>query len=246
MDHIRYELSQNVAVITLSRPKANAFHLPMVHEMAAAFDRASGEADAVVWYSDQPRFFSAGFDVTQVFEYDRNQLAEFLGAYSSLVGAVQTWPKPTLAALPGQTYAGGAILALACDFRIMADGPYGFALTEVNIGVNVPEHVFWLLADAVGIHRAKQMFLSGRPLMAQDALIAGLVYELAPEGQVLARSIALAQELAAKPPETYAAIKQMILGFRPAWSGPVTDVDVWFTPQALEFKRQMREKLARR
>lgn len=246
MDHIRYELREGVAILTLSRPKANAFHIPMVQEMLAAFDQASRDAAAIVWSSDQPRFFSAGFDVTQVFEYQREQLAEFLADFSSLIGAVQGCGKPTIAALPGQTYAGGAILALACDFRIMADGPYGFALSEVNIGVNVPEHVFWLLADAVGIHRAKQMFLSGQPLMARDALSAGLVYQLAPEEEVLARSIALARELAAKPSASYAGIKQMILGLRPPWSGPVIDVDVWFTPQALEFKRQMQEKLARR
>jgi enoyl-CoA hydratase/carnithine racemase len=246
MEHIGYELKDGIAVITLSRGKANAFNLAMVREMSSAFQQASQEAAAVVWTSGQPRFFSAGFDVTEVFDYDRTRLGEFLAAYSDLVGSILRCPKPTVAALPGQTYAGGAILALACDFRVMAEGPYGFALSEINIGVNVPEHVFWLLADAVGINRAKQMFLSGSPISAADAMTAGLVYELASEEQVLKRSIELARELAAKPSQTYAAIKEMILGFRPPWSKPVTDVDVWFTPQALEFKRLTRERLARR
>lgn len=246
MEHLRYELVEGTAVITLSRGKANPFHLPMIREMRDAFDRAEREGSAVIWTSDRPRFFSAGFDVTEVFQYERPDLKEFLETYSTLVGRVLQSPKPTIAALPGQTYAGGAILALACDFRVMAEGAYGIALSEINIGVNVPEHVFWLLADAVGMNRAKSMFLTGKPILASDAAAAGLVYELAPESEVLPRALALAKELAAKPARTYAAIKQMTLGFRPAWAGPVTDVEAWFTPEAQEFKRKLREQLAKK
>lgn len=246
MQDIRYELVDGVAVLTLARGKANPFTLPMIREMAAAFDSAEREAGAVVWSSDRPRFFSAGFDVNEVFRYERPQLAEFLTAYSALVGRVLQSPKPTVAALPGQTYAGGAILALACDFRVMASGAYGIALSEINIGVNVPAHVFWMLADAVGVHRAKRMFLTGDPIMADEALTAGLVHELAPEAEVLPRAVELAKKLAAKPPKTYAAFKEMMLGFRPAWPGLVADVETWFSPEAEKFKKMLAEQLARK
>jgi len=241
-----------VAVIALTRGKANAINLDMVREMAEAFDRASAEAEAIVWSSRTPRFFSAGFDVNEVFGYDRVTLTEFLGTFSRLQQRVLHSPKPTVAALPGQTYAGGAILALSCDFRVMAAGPeespYGFALTEVNIGVNLPLSIFHLLAAAAGLPLARRMFLTGEPATSREALAAGLVSELAPESEVETRAVALAAKLAAKPAATYAQIKRTILlgcGLAPT-DDLVADVEAWFTPEAQEFKRRMREKLAGR
>ena len=248
MEHLRYQVTGGVAVITLSRGKANAIHLPMVKEMASAFERAAAEANAIVWTSDQPRFFSAGFDVNDVFLYDREQLSDFLTTYSQLQQRVLHCPKPTVAALPGQTYAGGAILALSCDFRVMADGPYGFALTEVNIGVNLPTPVFHLLAAAAGVSHARRMFLTGEPMLAQHAHACGLVHELAPDDEVTDRAIALAAKLASKPAKTYAQIKRTIL--EAAHLTPtntlIADVEAWFTPEAIAFKQKLIEQLQRR
>ncbi|MDX2178789.1 MAG: enoyl-CoA hydratase/isomerase family protein [Bryobacteraceae bacterium] len=241
-----------VAVIALARGKANAMNLEMIGEMADAFDSAESEAGAVVWSSRTPRFFSAGFDVNEVFGYDREKLTEFLATFSRLQQRVLHSAKPTVAALPGQTYAGGAILALSCDFRVMAPGPdeapYGFALTEVNIGVNLPPSIFHLLAVAAGVPLARRMFLTGEPATSREALAAGLVSELVPEAEVEPRAIELAAKLAAKPAATYAQIKRTILastGLMPT-DDPVADVEAWFTPEAQEFKRRMREKLAGR
>ncbi|MCX6596380.1 MAG: enoyl-CoA hydratase/isomerase family protein [Acidobacteria bacterium] len=247
MEHLQYELTDGIAVLTLKRGKANAIHLPMITEMAAAFERATEEAAAIVWSSGCPRFFSAGFDVNEVFTYDRAQLTEFLGTFSRLQQSILHCPKPVVAALPGQTYAGGAILALSCDFRVMADGPYGFALTEVNIGVNLPPSIFHLLASAVGVPKARQMFLTGEPIFASQAFAMGLVHELADESEVTDKAIAWAKKLAAKPAGTYAAIKRTMLDsiHLSRTDELVVDVDAWFTPEAAEFKKRLREKLAK-
>jgi enoyl-CoA hydratase/carnithine racemase len=245
MQHIRYERAGSVGVVTLARGKANPMNLEMVRELSQAFDQAAAEAKAVVFTSDRPRFFSGGFDVNEVFQYDRTLLAEFLTCFSRLQQQVLHAACPTVAALPGQTYAGGAILALSCDFRIMATGPYGLALTEVNIGVHLPASIFHLLAAAVGPGHARRMFLTGEPMMAEDALAAGLAYQVVPEDRVTAAAIELAERLAEKPPAAYAQIKQTILsavGLTPS-AQPVTDAEAWFTPEAQEFKRSLAERL---
>jgi enoyl-CoA hydratase/carnithine racemase len=245
VEYVQSELTRGIAVLHLNRPKANALNGAMIAEMTEAFEQAEREARAVVWSSAIPKFFSAGFDVNEVFSYDQAAMQDFLAAFSTLQQRVLHSHRPTVAALPGQTYAGGAILALSCDFRVMADGPYGFALTEVNIGVNLPEQIFHLLAASVGIPRARSMFLTGDPITAQDAKAAGLV-TLVPDGDAEPRAIDLARRLADKPPETYASIKRTMLAAcgLGQTNRPVADASSFFSAEAREMKAQMAAKLA--
>ncbi len=250
MQHVQYEQRGPVGLITLRRGKANAINLEMVHEMERAFDQAERESAAIVWASDRPRFFSGGFDVKEVFAYDRATMTDFLRTFSGLQQRVLHSARPTVAALSGQTYAGGAILALSCDFRVMAQGAYGLALTEINIGVTLPPSIFWLLANAVGVSHARRMFLTGEPMMAEQLAATGAVCELCPEAEVPSRAIAWAERLAAKPPAVYAAIKRLSLaetglGRTADRDALVVDVDAWFTPEAEEFKLRLAQSLQR-
>jgi enoyl-CoA hydratase/carnithine racemase len=245
VEYVQFELTRGVAVLRLNRPKANAMNRAMISEMTEAFAEAELEARAIVWSSAIPRFFSAGFDVNEVFAYDQAAMQDFLVEFSALQQRVLHSKRPTVAALPGQTYAGGAILALSCDFRVMADGPYGFALTEVNIGVDLPVEIFHLLAAAVGVPRARSMFLTGDPLTTEDARTSGLV-SLVPDGEAEPRAIDLARRLADKPPETYAAIKRTMLaacGLAPS-GGTVADAASFFSDEAREMKSRIVEKLS--
>ncbi len=252
MEHIRYEIEDGVAVVTMQRGKSNPLNQEMVSELLSAVDIAADDlaVRALVLASDRPRFFSPGFDVTEVFTYDRAQISLFLNQFALLMDHLQWMPKPTVAALSGHTYAGGALAALCTDFRVMADdAAYGFALTEVNIGVRLPASVFLLLSTAAGVPLARRSFLTGDPIRPAEGLAAGLFHALHPEAEVRAQSIALAKYLATKPPATYAAIKEKVLltaGHRRLdaatnWIDP----EAWFTPEAEEMKRQLAEKLKR-
>ena len=252
MEHIRYELVNGVAVVTMQRGKSNPLNQAMVNELLAAVDQAAEdpEARAFVLASDRPRFFSPGFDVTEVFTYNREQISAFLNQFALLMDHLQWMPKPTVAALSGHTYAGGALAALCADFRIMADSSgYGFALTEVNIGVRLPASVFLLLSNAAGVPLARRSFLTGDPIRPAEGLTAGLFHALYPEAEVSTQGIALATYLATKPPATYAAIKEKVLltaGHRRLdTSTNWIDPEAWFTPEAEQMKRQLAEKLKR-
>ena len=251
MEHVRYDQAGPVAIITMQRGKANPLNHAMLAEMLACVEQAEADAEvrALVLASDRPRFFSPGFDVTEVFRYDRAQINEFLQLFGRLMDRIHFFTKPTVAALSGQTYAGGALLALCFDFRLMAEGGYGFALTEVNIGVRLPESVFRLLANAAGIPLARRAFLTGDPILPTEGHTAGLYHALVPEDEVRAKAVELAAYLASKPPATYYAIKEKILAAtghrRLSPQENWIDVEAWFTPEAEAMKRKLAEKLAK-
>lgn len=252
MEHVGYELKDGIAVVTMRRGKSNPLNQAMVAELLAAVDQAAAAPDvrAFVLASDRPRFFSPGFDVTEVFTYNREQISTFLNQFALLMDHLQWMPKPTVAALSGHTYAGGALAALCTDFRVMADSPdYGFALTEVNIGVRLPASVFLLLSTAAGVPLARRAFLTGDAIRPAEGLAAGLFHTLCPEAEVPTQAIALATYLASKPPSTYAAIKEKVLftaGHRRLDpSSNWIDPEAWFTPEAEQMKRQLAEKLKR-
>jgi enoyl-CoA hydratase/carnithine racemase len=233
-----------IRVLYLSRPKANALNHAMVDQISSAV-RAAGADHAVralVLASDQQRFFSAGFDVAEVFAYDRNALSAHLLAYGNLLARLHTFPKPTVAALTGHAYAGGAILALTTDFRVMAQGAFNFALIEINLGISLPPAVYSMLAAVVGPRHARRMVLTGEEVPPERALEIGLIDEMADPEHTLAQALQIAQLLADKSPQAYAAIKEAARhgishGLTPESYAP--PIDLWFTPEAEERKRSV-------
>ena len=213
MEHILHvERDGNLSILTLSRGKANALNHVLVEELYRAVTAAAAD-DAVrglVLASNRPRIFSSGFDIREVFTYDRDGMLNFFGRFIDLYEALYRFPKPVVAALSGHTFAGGAILALACDFRIMAEGEYCFALNEINLGLALTPTVRSMLVHAAGPVHAREVMLLGDPLTPARAREIGLVRELAPADQVRERAIALARSLAAKPPRAYFEIKRSL------------------------------------
>ena len=155
----------------------------------------------------------SGFDIREVFAYDRDGMTAFFGRFIDLYESLFHFPKPVVAALSGHTFAGGAILAIACDFRIMAEGDFGFALNEINLGLSLSPTMRRMLVNAVGPVHAREVMLVGEPLTPARALEIGLARELAPAGQVRDRAIACARFLAKKPPAAYGQMKRSLREF---------------------------------
>ena len=249
METIEYRKRDGVAAITMSRPKANGLNIALVSELNAALEDAKADdgVRAVVIASNLPRFFSAGFDANEVFLYNREQMGEYLKGYGGLVHRIFHFPKPTLAAMNGHAFAGGAIVALGCDFRLWVQGDYGYALNEVNVGVVIPPHLFAMLKDAAGPAWARRMVLTGDAVKADQALAIGLVDEVVEEAALAEASARWAGMLVAKAGMAYTAIKANIRianGHDAQSSRYLTpDVDAWFTPEAEARKQAIRDKL---
>jgi enoyl-CoA hydratase/carnithine racemase len=239
-------------VITLDRPKANALNAAMVEELHAAIDRA-GEATVrgVIVASSSHKVFCAGFDVAEVFDYDRATLRAFFGRFTALFERIRQLPKPVVAAMSGHAYAGGAILSLACDVRVMADGAC-FAVNEVDLGVMLPARLIQAMVQNTRRDVMRALLLGGEALNATRALAGGLVTEVAPAIDVLPVSLTRARHLAEKPATAFAAHKQALDTLGPPLSDAEVDgeltrvVDVWFGDEATARRHALIEKLAKK
>jgi enoyl-CoA hydratase/carnithine racemase len=243
MEFIRSDREGELLIVTLARGKANPLNETMVEELITALGAAtSDDIRGVVVASDRPKFFSSGFDVGEVFQYERDRMADFFGRFIDLYEGILRLPKPVVAAVSGHAFAGGAVLALACDARVMAEGEFGFALNEVNLGVVVPPGFVRMAIAAVGVRNAREIILEGKTLSPARAFEMGLADAVVKPEAVLERAIARARELAAKPPLAFGAVKQLFLEA----SGLLADssdhssisqfADYWFSPEAMDLK----------
>ena len=120
-------------------------------------------------------------------------------AFFDAARALLESPVPVVAAMAGHAPAGGCVLALCCDYRIMAEGPYRIGLNETQVGLVAPEGIQSLLARVVGPHRAERLLVAGAMPDAAEALRIGLVDELTGIDDVATRARVWLEELLQLP-----------------------------------------------
>jgi 3,2-trans-enoyl-CoA isomerase len=234
-----------VRILEMSRGKANAFNFPMVDELIESVLEANSNdrVRALVFCSTRPGFFSAGFDIEEVFAYDRDAMYKFFGRFMDLFWLVLRTGKPVIGALNGHAYAGGAFLALTFDVRVMSAGDYGFALNEINFGAILPPSLRRALINVVGQREATRMILTGDSVKPQRAFEIGLADEVVPADQLMAIALRHAHQLAQKPSGAFAFSKHALqrdMGFLESESEqPVLEpldefVTQWFSTECAE------------
>ena len=253
MEHIKAEINEGLLIITMARGKANALNRPMIEEMNLAVEdaRSNKSVRGVVLASDRAKFFSGGFDVLEVFQYDRETMTEFFGRFIDLYEGMMSLPKPVVAAVNGHAFAGGAVLALASDARVMAEGEFGFALNEINLGLALPPGMIRMAISAVGTMRARELVLEGKTIKPAEVLEIGLARELVSPEAVLEQASRRARALAEKPPATFAAIKRSFIevtnliptGGDRRNLGPF--IEHWFSPESVQYRQPLIESLRR-
>jgi enoyl-CoA hydratase/carnithine racemase len=250
MAFIRSERVAEIAVIYLARGKANALNAEVLGELAAAIEAAAGDAAvrALVLASDNPTLFCAGFDVSEVFAYDRARMTTFFVHFVRTYERLRTLPKPVVCALAGHAFAGGAILALAADFRVMAEQAL-LSVNEVDLAVCLPAPMIRALAATTGPELARSMLLGAEEISAARALAAGLVSQVLPAGDVLGAALRRARALGAKPAGAFAVHKRAL---DPVAGQALTDadlqqtIDAWFAEEASARRRALQERMAER
>src|SRR6187431_2531866 len=149
--------------IRLARPPVNALNPELCEALAQALDDAVAMGAQGIVLAGGPKVFSAGLDVPYLLSLGDDQEA-LLGAwivFFKAARALVACPVPVVAALAGHSPAGGCVLALCCDYRIMAEGPYRIGLNETQVGLVAPEGIQALLARMVGAHRAERLLVAG-------------------------------------------------------------------------------------
>ena len=216
--HIRYELADRVATITLNRPdKLNAFTRRMRDGLIDAFGRADADDEVrVVIVTGAGRAFCAGADLSagrETFNYANRESAGLEdrrdgGGRVSL--AIYASKKPVIAAVNGPAVGVGVTMTLPMDIRIASSAArFGFVFARRGI---VPEACSsWFLPKVVGISRAAEWLYTGRVFGAEEALAGGLVSRVVPPEELLPAARALAREIADNTSAVSVALSRQML-----------------------------------
>ncbi len=185
----------NVALVRLDRPKANALSAAVLEQLHTAATELSEDPPGAVVLSGGRRIFAAGADIAELDEGG----AEAVGAnFARALGALAELPRATIAAVNGFALGGGLELALACDLRVCAEDAR-FGLPEVLLGVIPGGGGTQRLPRLIGSSRAKELIFTGREVRAEEAHSIGLVNRVAAPDYVLESALHWAAELAAGP-----------------------------------------------
>jgi enoyl-CoA hydratase/carnithine racemase len=224
------EPAEGVVRLTISNPdKRNALDHPILDAITATLaglaSGASGAAPALPG-SGAPRpeqaarcvivtgahgMFSAGYDIGEIPDSEFEQRAERLVAhpFTEAIDALEAFPFPTLAVLPGHTIGGGLELALACDLRVAAEGIL-LGMPPAKLGLVYSHTGVRRFLDAIGAARTRELFLLGRYIDAGTALAWGLVNRVAPGGELEPVALDIAAELAGNAPLAQVGNKRVI------------------------------------
>ena len=185
--------------INLARAPVNALNLELLQALRSAVDDSVREGARGLVLSGAPGLFSAGVDIPALLARDRHGVREYWREFFALCATLARTPIPLVAAVTGHSPAGGAVLALFCDYRVMAEGPFKIGLNEVQVGLIVPECIQVALRRVVGRHRTERLLVAGTMLDSEAALACGFVDELTGIDQVVVRAIRWLQDLLALP-----------------------------------------------
>lgn len=201
-----------IATVLLSRPPTNALTRQVYRELHAAADELTGRDDiaAVIVFGGH-EIFSAGDDIPALRTLDPQENAVAAEVAGRAVAAVAGIPKPTVAAITGYALGSGLTLALAADWRISGDN-VKVGSTEILAGRTPGPDATALLAQAVGLSKAKDLVFSGRFVGAEEAHTLGLLDELAAPDGVYDAAVAWARRFTDYPPQVLAAAKATFAG----------------------------------
>lgn len=176
MDYIKTKEEDHILHILLDRGKSNAINQEVVDELIQVILEAKNNPSVEgVVLTGKKHFFSSGLDLIALYEYDKEQMLFFWKAFMMLVKELVSFPKPSVAAITGHSPAGGCVLALCCDYRVMAEGEYVIGLNEIPVGIIVPQNIFNLYSFWLGNAVAYRFLLEGKLCKPNEALKAGLI-----------------------------------------------------------------------
>ena len=207
------EPAEHVLQITLNRPEvSNAMNTQMGRDMLALFDGLCAEPAAyrcIILTGAGDKAFCAGGDLKQRQGMtDAQWQAQHL-IFERQVRAMIACPIPVIGAINGAAYGGGCEMTLACDFAYAAETAR-FALTEVTLGIMPGAGGTQNMPRAVGVRRAKEILLTGRPFTAAQALEWGMVNGVFPQADLIPAALETASRIAANAPLSVRQIKQSV------------------------------------
>lgn len=242
-------IEEHVATIVMNEGKGNSLDPVVVRRIREAVREvgASGARAAVL--TGTGSIFSGGLNLPILSQMEREQLKPFIDDFTDMLLELITAPFALVAAINGHAIAGGAILALCCDYRVMAKDDYRIGLNEVDLGIRFPIAALEVALHALPILARTDVILMGRLLGPEEAQAVGMVHQLADPALLLQSARTVAFELASKPRESLATLKKdlardLLRRVREHRESSNDEfLDSWFSPDTRQRVRSLSEAL---
>lgn len=186
MNFVKIEKKENYAILTLDRGKSNPLNQAFINELSAILSEiADDELIKGLVIAGKENFFSAGLDLIEMSQFNRKEYISFWKDFSKFLMTISNFSKPLVAAITGHSPAGGCIIGICCDYRVMANGKFKIGLNEIPVGIIVPKGILALYARCIGERLAYQYLMEGKLMDGQHAHDIGLIDELAAPEMVI-------------------------------------------------------------
>ncbi len=162
------------------------------------------------------KFFCNGLNLEKLMALSPEEMELFGRRMAEIHSRFLILPCPTVAAMNGHAFAGGAFLALSCDYRIMREDRGWFSVSEVDVGVPIPAPMMGILQGKLPTNTARDALFTGKRYTADEAVAAGIADGKAPMGELLEQAKTLASQLGTKEPGIFKTLKQ-------TWFGPMAE-----------------------
>jgi enoyl-CoA hydratase len=237
-----------VALLRMNAGKANAINPRFLELLGKLLDQLEATPPGALLLTGDGRAFSAGLDLPALIDLGTAELTAFIRDFSETMLRVFMLSWPVVAAVNGHAVAGGCVLALQADQRVMASGEGRIGLNEVRLGIGLPAAVVETLRFQVPPSSLFPVAAEGGLFLPEEALGLGLVQEVAPPGRLLERALERAHRLAELPALAFAQVKASLR--RPVLArideSAATDAAGWVkTFHAPAAQRLLREAVAR-
>ncbi|XP_078096535.1 enoyl-CoA delta isomerase 1, mitochondrial [Mustelus asterias] len=210
---VELDSSTGLAVIQMKKPPVNSLSLEFLTEFAISLEKLEmdRECRGVVITSSVPKIFSAGLDINEMYGKTPEHTGEFWRAVQEIWLKLYGSNLVTIAAINGMSPAGGCLLAMTCDYRIMADNPkYAIGLNETKLGIVAP---FWFkdtMINTIGRRATEYSLQLGIMYSASEALENGLVDQLVAQDKIMPTALSVMSEWLAIPDHARQITKSMM------------------------------------
>lgn len=239
MRFVNLSVEDRIALVAISRPKVNALNESVIDELFQCFNKLAldDEVKAIV-LSGEGSFFSFGLDIPEFYTYSKEEFLEIMLMFSNLLKTLFLFPKPVVCAMNGHAIAGGCMLAMTCDYRLMASEKAKISLNELTFGSTLFSTGVETLRFLVGDNKASQILYSGSMFSPEDAFKLGLIDEVVSKENLRDSALKIAKDFSGRDSRAFQSIKfllrkQTANEIEKSDRNSITEfVDIWYSDNA--------------